>query len=122
MQALRAIAHSNHACPYRSSAGSGGRYGGVEPLLALRRTTLMAAGCFAAVPAALMDAAKVARRAGQLHHGMAAVQELRSASLHLSSHGTTSALTLPSYHSLLHPRQLLQRTCSRIAHSASRSC
>lgn len=60
-------------------SGSGGRYSAQEPLLALRRVALSAAGRMDQVPAALVDAAKVARKAGRLHHGMAAIQDLRAA-------------------------------------------
>lgn len=57
--------------------GQGGRYDLLEPMLALRRTLLDALERQDAVPGVLVDAARAARRASQLHHGMAAVQQLQ---------------------------------------------
>lgn len=62
-----------------ASAGWGGRYSAQEPLLALRRTMVAALDCRGALPGVLEDVAKAARKAGQLHHGLVAVQHLDAA-------------------------------------------
>jgi hypothetical protein len=58
-------------------AGQGGRYQLQEPMLALRRSVLSALQRPDAVPAALADAARAARKASQLHHAMGAVYQLQ---------------------------------------------
>lgn len=57
--------------------GQGGRYDMLEPMLALRRSLLSVIQRPDAVPGALADAARAARKASQLHHGMAAVHQLQ---------------------------------------------
>lgn len=49
----------------------------LEPMLALRRSLLCVLQRPDAVPGALVDAARAARKASQLHHGMAAVHQLQ---------------------------------------------
>lgn len=82
--------------------GSGGRYSAQEPLLALRRVALSAAGCMDQVPSALVDAAKVARKAGRLHHGMAAIQDLRAAVRNLPA-GTSRCNSFMGTHMRVKP-------------------
>lgn len=47
--------------------------------MALRGTLVAALGCHAALPGVLADAAKAARKAGHLHHGLVAIQKLNAA-------------------------------------------